>query len=472
VHAAGFGFAFAPVALNSLLLLAVAVFYNKADLEIDNGPPFTLSGKVHTNQDMYLSPSSSLTFDTSHIAAAGKFAGSRGDQTVQGGQVFVTIPPTNPDGTVPSGQTTKQWPSGGSVPSGQTAMSSGTGTIEGSNHSNFYADLNTAFGGAAKDPVTDGGNGNPPASKVAFPNISTNTGLDQTTLKYTSGSQYENEAGLKVYTDSVGAVHAFDSTNTEITSKLPAGAITTGSFWDNREGKQVTTIDVDLGKLNALGTDGVNHYPTNGLIYGVNDPSVGAISGSPPSGGSSPLTSGNAIRLTDGAALPVTNDGKGGNGLTVVTPGALYVEGDMNTTSTGGPKMATISDSLNLLSNNWKTSGQDAATTSSHKDNNPATNTTYNMSFVTGNQASVGTSYGGGLENFPRFLENWSGITCTVSGSMVCDTHSKIATGAWGQANVYTPPNRNWSYDRGLVSARPPFVPVTTSVVATVYWVK
>jgi CBS domain-containing membrane protein len=30
VHAAGFGFAFAPVALNSLLLLAVAVLYNKA----------------------------------------------------------------------------------------------------------------------------------------------------------------------------------------------------------------------------------------------------------------------------------------------------------------------------------------------------------------------------------------------------------------------------------------------------------
>ena len=40
-------------------------------------------------------------------------------------------------------------------------------------------------------------------------------------------------------------------------------------------------------------------------------------------------------------------------------------------------------------------------------------------------------SYSGGAENFPRFLENWSGKTLTYYGSMVELYQSQQAIGKW-----------------------------------------
>ena len=38
-----------------------------------------------------------------------------------------------------------------------------------------------------------------------------------------------------------------------------------------------------------------------------------------------------------------------------------------------------------------------------------AATTTYNLAMITGNYVSSGAAYNGGLENYPRFHENWSG---------------------------------------------------------------
>jgi hypothetical protein len=57
--------------------------------------------------------------------------------------------------------------------------------------------------------------------------------------------------------------------------------------------------------------------------------------------------------------------------------------------------------------------------------------------------------YNGGLENLPRYLEVWSGVTFNWTGSAVNLWNSLQATGNWS-GTYYTPPDRNWSYDTDL----------------------
>jgi hypothetical protein len=64
--------------------------------------------------------------------------------------------------------------------------------------------------------------------------------------------------------------------------------------------------------------------------------------------------------------------------------------------------------------------------------------------------------YSGGAENFPRFLETWTGKTLTYYGSMVELYLSKQAIGTWGKGNVYDPPNRQWFFDKTFRVYTPP----------------
>jgi hypothetical protein len=77
----------------------------------------------------------------------------------------------------------------------------------------------------------------------------------------------------------------------------------------------------------------------------------------------------------------------------------------------------------------------------------------------------------GGLSNFPRFLEHWSGIPLKISGSLIQLNFSNYATGPFTNASFdapnhivlspgsgyeyYFPPNREWGYDVGLQFAAP-----------------
>ena len=60
---------------------------------------------------------------------------------------------------------------------------------------------------------------------------------------------------------------------------------------------------------------------------------------------------------------------------------------------------------------------------------------------------SNGTSYSGGVENFPRFLEHWGGRKLAYNGSMVVMFYSLLAIAPWGGSDVYSPPTRQWTFD-------------------------
>ncbi len=80
--------------------------------------------------------------------------------------------------------------------------------------------------------------------------------------------------------------------------------------------------------------------------------------------------------------------------------------------------------------------------------------------------------YGGGLENFPRFLENWGGVTAFYRGSLVSIAYAQKATNFCGWSGAYySPPVRNWAFDPRFQDPAnlPPGTPVVGSVVQTAY---
>jgi type II secretory pathway pseudopilin PulG len=80
--------------------------------------------------------------------------------------------------------------------------------------------------------------------------------------------------------------------------------------------------------------------------------------------------------------------------------------------------------------------------------------------------------YGGGLENFPRFLENWSGVQTLYRGSLVSVSFAQRASDlcAWS-GSYYNPPARDWAFETRFLDPAnlPPGTPVVGSVVQTAY---
>ncbi|MGB8167006.1 MAG: hypothetical protein WCF18_05905 [Chthoniobacteraceae bacterium] len=245
---------------------------------------------------------------------------------------------------------------------------------------------------------------------------------------------------------------------------LQNAVVSRTTIYDQREGKNVDVATLDMSKVTAaLSATGVSGF--NNTLY-VHD--------------TTPLTTGNtepkAVRLSKGGVLPA-------NGLTVASENPVYVQGDYNTGTTSDPNAvpsnnggnssntdsptvngytrkpaAVVADAVMLLSNNWSDANANQTLSSRH-----ATNTTFNMAILagfmpSGYQPAVGAQYGysGGAINFPRFLEDWSGDSCTYFGSMVELFQSKIFTGEWDTGVIYRPPDRQYNFDTNYRSVPPP----------------
>jgi len=208
---------------------------------------------------------------------------------------------------------------------------------------------------------------------------------------------------------------AYNRNGTQLT--LPAGAVSTASFFDYRENKPVNVRQIDCNILGDFELD-------NGILY-VSDTqdNPGVLK---------------ALRLVNCATLGPAD------GLTVVSDTPIYVKGDFNTNSKKGASI--FGDTVTFLSNNW----MDAKANNAHSPFaiRIATPTTVNAAIVTGNTTTSLGNYNGGLENLPRFLENWSGVNFVLRGSIINLWESRQAIGSWHYGSpVYNAPNRVWSYD-------------------------
>ncbi|MEW5924456.1 MAG: hypothetical protein AB1746_10760, partial [Candidatus Zixiibacteriota bacterium] len=293
-------------------------------------------------------------------------------------------------------------------------MKNASGTFLQSTDANWYDSASSRWGGRVQDAAFG-------QASLSLP--LTNSGDPHKIIEPASGNadSYENKASLKIINGSVYSL--VSSTWINVTGLLPSGTITTKTFYDAREGETVTATEVNMALLKTSG-----YYP-GGVIY-ASDRRAGTY---------------NALRLVNGSDL--------GRPLSVYSENPLYIQGNFN--SVNKQPVALAGDAVTFLSNNWVDS-----TSTLSKDKRPATPTTVNASILTGNTNTTSSNYNGGLENLPRFLENWNGIRFIWRGSMINLWNSMQADGNWS-GNYYNPPIRDWAYDTDLddPSKLPPETP-------------
>jgi len=284
------------------------------------------------------------------------------------------------------------------------------------------------------------------------------------------------KADYRILVDSAGVVTVKSGDpGSEITESLDTSSFltTNTNFYDKREAKCVQPAQIDVNVLRTAAgwsfTKGILHVSSAKA-------DTGTCGTGTPSALRTPV-----VRLTNGAQLPSSTEG----GFTVVTDRPIYIQGNYNSKDISNPSLdhngidaktmpaSVMADAVTILSNNWSLNGSDTKG-NEVVNNRPATSTKIYAGMISGIKATVpSVSYSGGLENYFRLLENWSGDTLTYEGSMVMLYQSEIATGTWKDPgdtyNVYKAPTRAWAFDTLFKENPPPGTP-TLHVPQRVGW--
>jgi hypothetical protein len=405
------------------------MFFFNDDLVIYKPATMTVGGLVHTNANLYLSQQNGLTFNN-NVSYAGTYSNN-------------TIPPY---GATYSAWSSDQPPTlNGALTKVPVAAPLGVS-------------MTSNFNTADTNPNNDGFQEIIQLPNASFP--------DPPEI---SQRRMSNKAGIVMTIN--GATATLTLQNSTVATAAQQTAIKaafTGktTLYDQREGKTVDVANIDVSLLTpALNALGAANF--NSVLYIVDTTPVSGASPNP-----------KTIRLKNGGILPDA-------GLTVASQNPVYIQGDYNTgtsssvpsssvpaNATGNPTGAdsptapgysrksssVLGDAVMFLSNSWNDANSSLTLSS-----RTASNTTYNTAVLSGflpsgytNPSGVQYGYSGGANNFPRFLETWSGKTCTYTGSMVELFQSQTFTGAWALGNVYAPPTRRWNFDNNFLNSAPP----------------
>jgi len=500
--------------LGTIPLFQFAIFYQN-NMEIAPGAPMTITGPVHGNTNIYLEPTSTLTLNSTISAVGQVILGEDPDDPSArsfGPVTFNGVPPEQngvnplnlPVGTNAAGIGTNdsqdvyailELPQPGQTPSSATgtnllynkadmiitisnnntisvtsgALVNSQATVISNNQWQTFLSTNGTFYDQ-RDSLTV----NPVTLNVSnLVNWSaTNTVLRPVLSSFRGGGAADVQS---IYVDDqrsttsnvVSTVYTYTinySTNAETTPSYPAFGTYVPPVTTN------TTLTTNSSYPSAgtyVGSVTTLSSPTRYKYNQITGYSYNGIS-STISTNSSYLTnvttvSQPGIVLSNGAVLPP-------QGLSIATPDPAYIVGNWNIQLTkGGASDAGLSDTtythpsavyadaITILSSAWN-----PANSSLGLSSRTATSDTVNAAFLMGNVPSNGSYYSGGVENFPRFLENWSGQTFTYNGSMVCMFDSQIATAPWpGTGTVYNPPTRVWAFDNNFSNPakEPPMTP-------------
>jgi hypothetical protein len=406
-------------------LVAIPIFQFEAfyslDLEINPGPTMQITGKVHGNADMYLAPQAGLEF-VDAVETVGKVYYYRMTNDPQYGSS--KVPPV------------------------------------------FDIKDNPTEGASSLTlPI---GTNNAPTEVVKVLDVPP---LGEDPLSPLGANRYYNQVDL-IVTVATGFVSVKPGLWDPLDPPLP-GDITNGvysfitttnpPFTDQREGKKVQVTEFDVNLFYKWMT---NTAPKSGSV--LNNKKIVATLKNLNSvyiddQRNGPIGTLTAVRVVNGRTLPP-------DGLTVATARPLYVKGDYNAPTLGSANTANtkpaslVGDSITVLSSAW----DDTKSGSANCSTRPANADTVNAAFLAGivQTTNVNTikHYSGGLENFPRFLEDWGGKTFTYNGSMVVMFPSRYATGWWvgpSSATYYQAPGRVWAFDKNFLVLQklPPCTP-------------
>jgi type II secretory pathway pseudopilin PulG len=250
------------------------------------------------------------------------------------------------------------------------------------------------------------------------------------------------------------------------------------AFWNQRENRFVRTLEIDVGALRSwVQADTASRRVSVLYVAFRNMPALASPAGV---SGSNPQP---AVRLRNAARLP--------GPFTLSSHAPVYLQGDYNydrtlaLPDTAWRPSSIIADAITILSTKWLDGWNNSAARQNFKricrnnstsfsvagfsyncSANPGTAgdavtyvraaiaaghspTTRSGSPLNADWFDVGsnTTYGGGFENFPRFLENWEDNTVQFRGSLVSLFYSRVANWQWGGGGVYDPPRRDWGFD-------------------------
>lgn len=401
-----------------------AIFYNGL-MEYTWCAPFTVTGRVHCNSNIYVGSQSALTFNYT-VTCTGVITNPAWDGQSQASYTGAV----NYNGTPTPGYDT-----------GYTSLTLPVGT--------------TNTPAAVREIINLPATNESPSSAVGE-------------------QRYYNKAGMVIMVTDANVVvtvknSPFDATPISFTNgtllwtnaNFTNFINTNVSFYDQREAQTMKTTQIDVGQLRSwMGSTNFNagglstkfsSVPLN-IIY-VNDSRL------------TNSTINTAVRLTNASRLP-------DNGLTVATINPLYIVGNYNcwtnansTNTTFSVAASVVSDALTVLSQNW----DDTKSAGTYGNRNKPVDTTINTAIIAGIVYSTGstiTTFSGGVMNLPRLLEDWSangGHTLWMNTSIVNLYNSVRATHQFvSPGTYYNAPTRKWNFDQNFTSAGklPPGTPL------------
>ena len=277
--------------------------------------------------------------------------------------------------------------------------------------------------------------------------------------QFESGEDYAQTGALVRYvtapdplTDNTGTGTSLNSSNTKLAPLLPQPAMLSN------------TAD---SACSSLGTN----WP--GAVYSQ---AVEARE-------NPPLFFRQALKIVNGGTISLgTCDGVP-CGLTIAAENPAYIQGDYNCqpsscgtgtyVTSGNASASVVADSVTLLSNTWNDVNS-FAYPYDPAGGRPGNTTTYRTAIAAGKGlefvqvAGTAQDYGtdGGVHNFLRYLESWSG-TLYYEGSLVSFYNSQQGIGIFKCCTtVYDPPTRAYTFDSEFLtpSLLPPRTPMLRDV--------
>jgi len=464
------------------------VFYEK-DLEITNGQRLDMQGWVHTNGNIYARSGGGLYLHNI-VTTPNRFRFRRKDGSNPGGsdQVYIddaggTARQVNNDSDgLPSYPAFRTW--------SETRFS---GRLKTNAYGVDSLRLPLPASVPPEELIADRNNGGP------------DTPEEQDSKFAWKADFYMNIDYTRINSTLCNAVGATDIQYTRTAGRTTPTAAQcalifqadSNKWWESREQTFVDEITIDFAQLfNWMALSGSNQssimYITVRNIPGVNE--------TYPVGARCAVT---ACSFRPYPIIKIVNASVLGRPFTIATDLPVYVQGNYNSTVAWQPS-AIVGDAFTWLSSSFSTTGivnrggtqatvggvtrwvyapQPAA----------AGTTTIYAAILAGHGATpfdwvtpgvtpvgcnfTGTGsqayfYGGGLENFPRFLEDWGGRTAFYRGSLVSIAYAQKASNFCGWAGgYYGVPTRNWAFDTRFQDPAnlPPGTPVVGSVVQTAY---
>jgi hypothetical protein len=438
-----------------------ASFYNE-DLEVFPGPVMDLTGRVHTNEHLYLGSENDLNLHDVVTAAGHLHFHRKYDPAVSpGGDVNIEL---NDGSWFEMAQDVHVF-CGGSDPDPGCSDAQAENFVDYA-QSTWDDNVQTAAHGvqALRLPVPEGTDPYElvvPCDEISEPSMEEIAygcpGNWDVRIEATGASVDVDDGGLGWDGDEVEfAVDQFYD-DREQDCAMTGGASCPPGTTASNETSDRDVIELDLSEVDASeyaglgGDDGTIIYVTADLVPGT------------------PATQRQTV-------LRVRNGERLEGPLTIATDLPLYVLGDFNSDPDWQPA-SLVSDNVTFLSETWA-SAPDSRDDDVGENSKPtASDTEVYAAILSGHTpttdpGAASAEEGGQFENFPRFLEDWSPATMTIVGSFVSLWYDRWSDSEWQwcctgySENYYQPPTRDWSFDERFENPDnlPPGTPVVGQI--------